>query len=454
MSFAGVANGNHYLSVLNLDIPLTSLPAAMFTDSGLLHFCVTTCLAAISIIANVYLIVFIARTKSTRTCKNSCYGYYLLHLCVVEITMAALSIPFSLVCHSENLDHRVSFYEIGCIIKRLLCCVCHGTIAIMVYQRFLCLHNSIRKRKAFVNLKISLCLVWFWAIANLIPQVILFTKSSETENKESSVNIIVLIVSLLFIPLMVTLHSRFGLSRLHSKDSVLLLKRCRQYRKFASVCLLMSCVLVTANLPEFITNLLIQLNYEKKIQLKPSTGFLWTTITLSWVNLPLLPITYCLSYMVKLTKEQKGLKDKNNNTIASMIESRFFPSPGPLRYAFLPTNSNPDPNTRRRSLFDRRKSSLEDALDICSRRFSEPNVDLNPQLITSCLSTLESIYESHTKKKSFFKDRWRRFSGVVLESTEESLASSSQELSTFPHVVHKLNQKSSNMLQVEMPHNV
>ena len=215
----------------------------------------------------------------------------------------------------------------------------------------------------------------------------------------------------------------------------------------------MSCILVAVNLPEFIADLLTELNYENKILLKPSTDILWSTITLSWVYLPLLPIIYCLSYKVKLTKDQKGLKDKNNN-IASMIESRFFASPGPLRHAFLPTNF--DPNTRRMSLFDRRKSSssLDEALDVCSRRFSEPNVDLNPQLITSCLSTLESIYEAHTKKRSFFHDTWRRLSGVAIGSTEESLASSLQEVSTFPHVVHKLNQKCPNTLQVDMPYNV
>ena len=200
MFSTGVHNGNRYLPFLDLN----TLSVAMFSDKGFLHFCATTSLAAIAIIANIYLIVFIARTKSTRTCKNSCYGYYLLHLCLVEIIMAALSIPFSLAYHSENIENGASFYKIGCIVKRLLCCVCHGTIAIMVYQRFLCLHNSIRKRKAFVNLKISLCFVWFWAIANLIAQVVLFTKSS---SRETSVNTIILIVSSLFLPFMMTLYS-------------------------------------------------------------------------------------------------------------------------------------------------------------------------------------------------------------------------------------------------------
>ena len=151
----------------------------------------------------------------------------------------------------------------------------------------------------------------------------------------------------------------------------------------------------------------------------------------------------------------------------------------------LNSNNNNNNGNRRQSLFERRKStsSLDDALDECSRRFSEPNVDLNPELIASCLSTLESLYESaaHGDKKStvssLFRQALRRFSAVSQHQKQQpasasrgscssSLGRHSQDLTTFesltsthgdmsptsastsapfPHVIHKLNQNKENV---------
>ena len=123
------------------------------------------------------------------------------------------------------------------------------------------------------------------------------------------------------------------------------------------------------------------------------------------------------------------------------------------------TGTSGNKNGRRQSLFERRKStsSLDDVLEECSRRFSEPNVDLNSELIASCLTTLEALYDGVVENKrprasSLFRQALQRFSvqaqhrkqrGGDCSTSEHNQESASYPsmMSPFPHIVHKLNQK-------------
>ena len=608
----------------------------MFSDDTMVWFVATSLVSAISVLANICLLIYIVRNKAqTRTSKNACFGYYLFHASLTAIFVSAFAMPLFLASNhikspsSSSSSRGFDWLRVnGRFFKHASCTCIHSTLAAMVYQRLLCLLDSSYKRKSLLNLKLNTMLAWMWSVTSVLPEIIVQsnvdTSSKGWEIHETSSCLIVYIVLSLMVPMAIIVYSRFSVLRLRSTDSVLLVKRCREYRKFGSVCFLLSAVLVLCNLPETMFDLLRLYKFEndnkgsqfagnmgipgfdnstsstsKEIHENNPNDVLKLTLSiLSWLYLPALPIIYFLAYRIRtlLTvkkrttvffrerstlatngqggsgyqgnnsfqplrhNQQRQLSNNNNNTIAntsndvvdagaiemkmsnntsatSKYPQKLFQSSGifPARgscsesggrdsiddaqsigssseAADLPiksqqqkgkrklslsilnlsndsqsslnshNNKNNGNNNRRQSLFERRKSasSLDDALDECSRRFSEPNVDLNPELIASCLTTLESLYETaaHDKKSkvsSLFRQALRRFSAVSQQQKQQqstsrgsgssSINRHSQDFSTFGsfqsthsdvlpttstsapflHVIHKLNQNKDNV---------
>lgn len=609
----------------------------MFSDHIMLGFVATSFISAISALANFCLLIYIFRNKTqTRTSKNACFGYYLFHASLTAIFVSALAIPLFLASNHVPSSSSKGFDWLrvnGRFFKHASCTCIHSTLAAMVYQRLHCLLNSSYKRKSLLNLKLNTMLAWIWSVTSVLPEIIVQNNVDNTsfskrlEIREISSCLIVNMVISLMVPMAIIVYSRFSVLRLRSTDSVLLVKRCREYRKFGSVCLSLSTFLVVCNFPETLFDLLRLFKLENgnkgsefagnkdragftgidnttnsttndNVHENHANNILKLTLSiLSWLYLPALPTIYFMAYRIRtpLTvkkrttaffrersalanhgsggfgyqgnnnsfqrlrhQNQRQLSNNNNNNNATNTKNNdvvdvgaiemkisnnsttkypqnLFQNSGifPLQGSYseegekrtigikgsecigstteaempfkkhkgkrrlslnirnlsndsqssLSNNKNNNVN-RRQSLFERRKStsSLDDALDECSRRFSEPNVDLNPELIASCLSTLESLYESaaHGDKKStvssLFRQALRRFSAVSQHqkqqpasvsrgsgsssigrhsqdsTTFESLTSTHGDMSPtsastsapFPHVIHKLNQNKEN----------
>ncbi|XP_066910052.1 uncharacterized protein [Clytia hemisphaerica] len=368
------------MSFLQHALSLPRLPFNMFNDPGLLHFSIIATIATIAIIANIYLVTYIMRTKTTPICKNSCYGYYLLHISFLDILASTLAILLSINTHAAVKPSSSSMSWIslnGHYLNHIFCGVVHSTIALMLYQKFLCLRKSSHKRKAFFNLKLSLSLTWCWAVGSVLPEIIVYKNAIEEEDRENSSCLIVIIVLLIIVPFLMIGYYRISILRLRTCESVLLLKRSREYRKFASVCLLLSIALVACNLPKYLYHLLQMMNKEGKIDFSFSEKLQTIFDTISWLYLPFIPLIYCLTY--RIYKRKAKLPDlsnnNNNNNISALLESKFLSmaaTPTPTSLTTSRSQSVPNFDPRRRSLFDRRKSnsSVEDILDICSRRFS------------------------------------------------------------------------------------
>ena len=637
----------------------------MFTDETLLGFTVTAFVSGLSVLANGCLLLHILRNKATRTSKNTCFGYYLIHCNVLAMLMSACALPYFIATNhvsSSPSTHFDWFRLNGRFLKHATCTCIHSTLAAMLYQRLLCLLHSSHKRKSLMNLKLNIILVWIWAIASVLPEVVTQSKadivatkevtgSIKMEIRENSSCTIAFIVLSFLVPLSIIVYSRFSVLRLRSTDSVLLVKRCREYRKFGTVCLSLSLVVVLCNLPEAVFDLLRLYDIERKEDMHERGSSANSSIVLatteagtgvkkifatgsnlriilsamSWLYLLAFPIIYCVIYRVKMidaarrgptavtslfrmrrhrenrnsatiialpaigsnvnqnyqTQNHVGVNLSGNSRSSSIINnnrkndirtvgnssqisnpsasSSFQQKLHQQYHAIIDavseavtgtTNSNDSTKrtsvdgaveshverplnvqqqrrmsasvmattitttkelctnptltnksatmrksiplsassstsstmsktnnnvgrrgSRRRSLFDRRKStsSLDDVLDDCSRRFSEPNTDLNPELIASCLDTLESLYHSHivvtnsNKKTSLLRLALRRFStlahsqqsqspltyqqetGSVEDNTVVVKSSNAQDIVTpFTHVIHKLNQKQNN----------